>query len=371
MMVEITPIKVILAVSILVVASVSVYFWMNSDDEEADITIAWASKDCFEPFWVADAKGYWAEAGVRVKHVSVPGGGMGAQMVLSGNADLAGVGDVPTLRAMYDDPGIDILCRYQMIMTHELVAIDGRNGGKLDMTEYQKAYDIGPDALKGFLKYALEGANIGLDTSTAYYAWFLGLLEIIDLDRNDVTIRHIPLPQQVAALSHSSDPLDAIFGGSPNTENALALPNAFMIVHPDPLPAPIFLIAGADAMKNKSDAIVKVMRALQMAVDFIYDHPEEAAQIVVDAFGPPWTAERQLVVFDRSIWGISPFLEADFTALENAIHAMDPTEDRELLTLLGQLEGRTGEHLIKSASLSLHKDFIDKMVAAGLMEAPG
>jgi len=311
-----SPLPVLAVVSILLTVSVSAYFVLN--DDKHDISIAWANKDCYEPFWIADALGYWEDEGVKVNGIIMNNGSECAAAVLSGNADLGGMGADPLLRMLRDDRGASVLARYQTGHSHsEFVARDG----KISMSTYAALLEESEASeddtyLIEYLNEAVKGARVGMQVGTAYWSWFLGFLETIGLTADDVTIVPLDFNVQVAALDKGE--VDMISGGSPNTENALSLiSDSFMIRDPDQKLASIFLMASGSAQAAKSDAIVKVLNGLQRACDFIYSNPEEAAQIIIDAYGRNWSIQQQSDVFKKSIWGID-IVDADIEALVTA-----------------------------------------------------
>ena len=306
----------LLTASLLLGVSVSVYFVMN--DEKYDISVAWANKDCYEPFWIADALGFWDDEGVNVEGKIMNNGSECAAAVLSGNADMGGMGADPLLRMLRDDRGSSLICRYQTGYSQsEFVARDGGNGGKISKSGYAACLDAGDEeALKEYLNEAVKGARVGMQLGTAYWSWFLGFLENIGLTADDVTIVPLDFNVQVAALTNKE--VDMISGGSPNTENALSLStDSFMIRDPDPTLMSICLMASGSAQAGKADSIVKVLKGLQRACDYINDHPEDAAQIIIDVYGRNWSTEKQISVFNRSIWGID-LVDDDIFALERA-----------------------------------------------------
>ena len=317
---SLSPLSVLIVASIMLTAAVSAYFVLNED--RSDITVAWANKDCYEPFWIADAMGYWDDEGVKVKGIVLNNGSECAAAVLSGNADLGGMGADPLLRMLRDDRGASALCRYQTGYSHsEFVARDGGNGGKLSASTYKGFFDsdgnvTDPDALNNYLEEAVRGARVGMQTGTAYWSWFLGFLETIGLTSADVEIIPLDFNVQVAALSERQ--VDIISGGSPNTENALvSSPDNFMIKDPDAVTASIFLMASGGAQAAKADAIVKVMKGLQRACDLINDDPDRAAQIIIDVYGRNWSTDQQKGVFSKSTWGID-ITDEDIGALQTA-----------------------------------------------------
>ncbi|MCL2712372.1 MAG: ABC transporter substrate-binding protein [Methanomassiliicoccaceae archaeon] len=319
-MVTLSPLTSVIVASVLISVSVSAYLVINDDDH--DITIAWANKDCYEPFWIADALGYWVDEGVKVNGVILNNGSEVAASILSGNADIGGMGADPLLRMLRDDSGSSIVCRYQTGYSNsEFVARDGGNGGKISLSEYQKqladAESSGNDKkLREYLNKAVKGAKVGMQVGTAYWSWFLGFLDNIELTADDVTIVPLDFNVQVAALTEKQ--VDIISGGSPNTELALEMSGShFMISDPDQKLASIFLMASGNAMAAKADAIVKVLKGLQRACDLIYSDPENAAKLIIDVYGRNWTVEQQKTVFGRSIWGID-IVDKDIKALETA-----------------------------------------------------
>ncbi|MFA6679591.1 MAG: hypothetical protein WCR96_03770, partial [Candidatus Methanomethylophilaceae archaeon] len=71
------------------------------------------------------------------------------------------------------------------------------------------------------------------------------------------------------------------------------------------------LVASESAMESKSDDIVKVLRALQRACEYIYDNTtesgirEDACEIVVQVYGNTWTVDQQEKYFMKSEWGLA------------------------------------------------------------------
>ena len=317
---SLSPLSVLIVASMILTVSVSAYFVMN--DKDHDITVAWANKDCYEPFWIAEAMGYWEDEGVKVKGVVLNNGSECAAAVLSGNADLAGMGADPLLRMLRDDRGSSVICRYQTGYSQsEFVARDGGNGGRLSANTYKSFFGIDgnvtdPDALNDHLRDAVRGARVGMQAGTAYWSWFLSFLETIGLTAGDVEIVPLDFNVQVAALSEGK--VDIISGGSPNTENALASSqNSFVIKDPDAVTASIFLMASGSAQAAKADSIVKVMKGLQRACDLIRDDPDTAAEIITGVYGRNWSPEQQKAVFDKSVWGID-ITDEDIGALQKA-----------------------------------------------------
>ena len=365
---DISSVLVIGVVAVLVVASAGVYFMLK--DEKADITIAWADKDCYEPFWIAQKMGFWEAEGVKVNGKIVANGAEVASAILSGNADIGGMGADPLLRMLRDDPGASIITRYQAGSSHsEFVTKDGANGGKITIAGYNTAKSGGEAALKAYLYNAVLGAKVGMQVGTAYWSWFLGFLENIGIDLetqltmgsistvdpNKVIIVPLNFNIQVAALERGE--MDIISGGSPNTELALGLgPQYFMIEDPDAKMTTICLMASGQAQAEKGDAITKVLRGLQRACDYIYSNPEDAARIIEEVYGRNWSVAMQTSAFNKSIWGldivdtdVNP--NADVGALKKAA---------ELINAAGQ---ETGGKLPTEISDRINREF---MVAAGL-----
>jgi ABC-type nitrate/sulfonate/bicarbonate transport system substrate-binding protein len=354
-MAAISHLTVLLVATMFLGVSVSAYLVMNNEDH--DISVAWANKDCYEPFWIADALGFWTDEGVKVEGKIMNNGSECAAAVLSGNADMGGMGADPLLRMLRDDRGASLICRYQTGFSQsEFVARDGGNNGKLSKSILNGFYDaegilIDEEGLKEYLNGAVKGARVGMQLGTAYWSWFLGFLENIDLTADDVTVVPLDFNVQVAALTNKE--VDIISGGSPNTENALSLSSDnFMIKDPDPTLMSICLMASGKAVAGKADEIVKVLKGLQRACDFINEYPEEAAKIIIDVYGRTWSIENQVKVFERSIWGLD-LVDADIEALGRAGELINAA-GRELKGLLpagDTITDRISDALLDSAGL--------------------
>ena len=356
---SVSPLTALIAISLILGVSVSAYFIVN--DEKYDISIAWANKDCYEPFWIADALGFWDDEGVKVQGKIMNNGSECAAAVLSGNADMGGMGADPLLRMLRDDRGTSIICRYQTGFSHsEFVARDNGNNGKLSKDGFGLHYDsdgkiIDEGALISYLNEAVRGARVGMQLGTAYWSWFLGFLENIGLTADDVVIVPLDFNVQVAALTNGD--VDIISGGSPNTENALSLgPNNFMIKDPDPTLMSIFLMASGNAQAAKADSIVKVLNGLQKACDFINDDPEEAAAIIIGVYGRTWSIENQVNVFQRSIWGID-LVDADIDALGRAAELINGAgkESKGMLPTGDDISGRIADIFLEPSKFPTAK----------------
>ena len=364
----VSPLTILIAVSLILGASVTVYFLTN--EERYDISIAWANKDCYEPFWIADALGFWDEEGVKVEGKIMNNGAECAAAVLSGNADLGGMGADPLLRMLRDDAGTSLICRYQTGFSQsEFVAREGGNNNKLHADELSAHYDadgniIDENGLKEYLNGVIKGARVGMQVGTGYWSWFLGFLENLGLTADDVTIVPLDFNVQVAALDGNH--VDIISGGSPNTENALSDPANFLIRDPDPTMMGIFLMASGPAQAAKADDIVKVLNGLQKACDFIIDHEEEAASIIADVYGRTWSTEDQIKVFRKSIWGID-LVDADIASIGKAADLINAAgqESKGPLPSGTDITDRIGDILIVAAGLPT-ANFISLQAAKGI-----
>lgn len=355
-----------LGVAVLLIASsVSVYF-LFFDDEDSDITVAWANKDCYEPFWIAEKMGFWEDEGVKVNGVILHNGSDIASALMRGDADLGGMGADPLLRMLRDSDKASILTRYQAGENYsEFVTYNGANDGKITDQKINDALNAGTDDEGNVLSdwSFLKGSRVGMQTGTAYWSWFLGFLEDVGLSVDDFKIVPLNFNIQVAALNNRE--VDIISGGSPNTETALKTPGNIMFKDTKADMTTICLMATGDAQENKGDAITKVLKGLQRACDYIYENPLGAAKIIVEVYGERnWTVNNQMDAFNKNIWGLD-MLDDDFNALNAAARLINAAGQEQKGTLPTDVESRYNSKFMIDAGLPL-PDFIKIEIDVGL-----
>ena len=220
-----------------------------------------ANLPAFGPWMVAQAKGYYAQEGLKVNFVSGRGGVDVAKQIGAGNAVIGGaIGDTP------------IIARAQGVPI-KAVAVLGA-GSLMQLVTHKDARIESPRELKG------KTVTVLSYTDTTYYA-LLGMLSKSGLTKNDVDIQAAGpagVWQQFAAKK-------AVGMASVPDWTALVESNGVQV---DILPADVYfksmaqaILASDDTIEKNPELIRKLVRATLKGMKEIMANPKEAARIYV------------------------------------------------------------------------------------------
>lgn len=220
-----------------------------------------ATLPAFGPWMVAQAKGYYAQEGLKVNFVSGRGGVDVAKQIGAGNAVIGGaIGDTP------------IIARAQGVPI-KAVAVLGA-GSLMQLVTHKDARIESPRELKG------KTVTVLSYTDTTYYA-LLGMLSKSGLTKNDVDIQAAGpagVWQQFAAKK-------AVGMASVPDWTALVESNGVQV---DILPADVYfksmaqaILAADDTIEKNPELIRKLVRATLKGMKEIMANPKEAARIYV------------------------------------------------------------------------------------------
>ncbi len=220
-----------------------------------------ANLPAFGPWMVAQAKGYYAQEGLKVNFVSGRGGVDVAKQIGAGNAVIGGaIGDTP------------IIARAQGVPI-KAVAVLGA-GSLMQLVTHKDARIESPRELKG------KTVTVLSYTDTTYYA-LLGMLSKSGLTKNDVDIQAAGpagVWQQFAAKK-------AVGMASVPDWTALVESNGAQV---DILPADVYfksmaqaILASDDTIEKNPELIRKLVRATLKGMKDIMANPKEAARVYV------------------------------------------------------------------------------------------
>lgn len=150
-------IAAVIVVLIIAVAAIGVAVYANNNSNNDKVYKIAVVKHNFEPLYIADEKGYFSDAGVKVELVSVSSGNDSATALATGKVDLAGFGSDPFLK-LIDEYGD----KYNYV--GRWILDDGLKGAAASDTTY--AFD----------GTSLIGAKIGVNTVVSYYSLLLKYL---------------------------------------------------------------------------------------------------------------------------------------------------------------------------------------------------
>ena len=340
----------IIVVAIVGVSAVGGYMLLKDDGDGYDISLARGLAATHEPVWIADAMGFFDEEGVKVNLVSVSGGGDGMTALLSGGVDMA-VSGADTMIRMIDNSDTAMIvgmleCSYR---------------GGYQPFAVMKGYGIVLSNASSFFKEPTgtevkDGIQLGIDTTTAYYSnWIFYLKDAmaagqITQAQYDVLVKVQTEAGDGGFVKHfSKDQLVTAFvSGNVKVIFTDNVPTAVKTVNGDleetdpaadaeqqnaPLqPTPVFLTATGDALEHKSDAIAKVLKALDKACAYMRDPAtkDAAIQMCVDFRNvETWGVSSQTVVFNSFRWDVcmlydgENYLQRLATVLDEAYETID------------------------------------------------
>lgn len=215
----------------------------------------------FGPWMVAQAKGYYAQEGLKVNFVTARGGVDVAKQVGAGNAVIGGaIGDTP------------IIARAQGIPV-KAVAVLGA-GSLTQLVSHKDEKIESPRELKG------KTVTVLAYTDTTYYA-LLGMLSKVGLTKNDVNIQAAGpagVWQQFAAKKASA--MAAVPDWTVSSLEAGA--------EVDILPADVYfksmaqaILASDDVIQKNPQLIQKLVRATLKGMKDIMADPKAATEVYV------------------------------------------------------------------------------------------
>jgi sulfonate transport system substrate-binding protein len=236
------------------------------------VRLTYSEKACYAPVIVAVEEGYYKDEGLDIEPLVVTGGIESAEALISGQADLAVMGDAPTCIVMSRAKDARLVaCQALGERMHRLVVRDDSGIAEpTDLEGKRIAVQLGSSTHGGLMEYL--DAN-GVDASK---------VELVSLSPRD-------FPEAVQAKQ-----VDGIAGSEPWPGNVMAacpetheLANFEGLGNLYPLP-----ITGRGAFLDEHPEVAgAIIRATKKAVDLIASDPHQAAEIQAKASG--LTAERE------------------------------------------------------------------------------
>lgn len=334
---------VIAAAVLVIAAGAGWYLLAGQQDTDADIVIGCGTKNCYEPFWIADKYGYFNDENVKVKTMYVDGGGSATTALLAGQVDLTLVGADPAIR-MFDKTADGMAIAAIEVSK----GVNGRDFAALKEFDI----DLADPAASLLNSDGTVRVHTGLDRTTGYYSGYISylhsamqegkltedqynLLKTVKTDRNDGGIVHVEFNLQVTALLKGT--VQMLCSG--NTVSLAETYADVVEVLSSPYPDVVgfcVVIASGNAIANKSDSLVKVLRALDRACAYI-ENPEtkpDAARYCAEFYGAEgWTEKSQTAFFNANYWDICYLKDVEkFLNLKAAILGYDKMDCTDRVT---------------------------------------
>ena len=246
------------------------------------LRLVYPNKVCYEPFIIANAQGYFAEEGLNVESKLVTGGIMAAESLMTGAADVAAMGDAPFLIAASRSRNVRLLSRYG-------------GGSKMHrVISSSKLTDIS----------ALEGARVGIQMGSSTYGAFLAWCKHEGID--SAKIQFIPLSPLDMPQAMQSGQLDAMAGSEPWPSNVESLCGDkvheltdFSVLNNS---FPLVVAAKASIVEKRQQDMAALLRALDKAITFMQEQPDQAVKIIAAAIGLPEQQQRKCTY--QLSWGL-------------------------------------------------------------------
>jgi NitT/TauT family transport system substrate-binding protein len=231
------------------------------------LTIAMSSTPHAALLHLAVAKGYFAQEGLDVVATPVSHGKAALDLLTQGKVDLAAAAEVPFVISVLQGEELSIVTSIASVAT-EMALVARRDRGI-----------AGPRDLAG------KKVGVTLGTSGEYFLWAFLIRHKVSPDL--VTMVDIPPGQLVAALEQGR--IDAVSTWQPvrrGAEAALAAqgvtlsdPDAYTVTH--------VLLGRAATLKQRPDAMRRVVRALLEAEAFVKAEPAAALALIADRLKLP------------------------------------------------------------------------------------
>lgn len=223
---------------------------------------------------IADEMGYFTAEGLPVK-TRVFNDGTLVNEALAANVIQFGVlGDLPTITILASGlPVKAIACVGGGNKRERLMITDP---GITDFTQ-------------------LVGERIGLTRGTSGFNAFQLLCQQYEVSLNDFTIIHIRPSDMPEALASGQVKAVLTWEPTPSLIEAAGIGHELLNMEGSPVIFPMILVARSSVLQSDPEAVLKVLRALRRAQEFMEKYPGQASQIITKTTGLyPELAQRSL-----------------------------------------------------------------------------
>ncbi|QOZ67319.1 ABC transporter substrate-binding protein [Bradyrhizobium arachidis] len=231
------------------------------------LRIGWVAAMANAPALIADQKGFFAQEGLKVELKPFGDGPVIQQAMASGDLDVGYIGAPPVYQ--WFSRGLD--SRILAKVNYGQAAIVAKASGPI----------AGLSDLRG-RRLAGVARGSGMDVLLRGYV----LKDIAALDpETDLSLSQLPVGNMNAALDTGT--VDAVFSWEPFVSQALLRGSSRLVFDVNAaIPGyPWYVVmAPIKTLKDRSDDLVKLLRAHRRAIAFLRDHPAEADRIIAREF---------------------------------------------------------------------------------------
>jgi len=213
---------------------------------------------------IAIEQGYFVEEGVQIESFRFNSGPACAEALYSGSADVGTMGDTTAIIAISRDRRLRIFASHgQGEHRHRLVARPNL-----------QASTIGE----------LKGKTMAVKKGTSTYGGFMAFLASKRIDPASIRIIDMQPSEMPDALAAGS--IDAFVASEP-TPSLAELRGAQELTTMGGLgnSYPVLMLAKDKFLKERSEDVLRLLKAIQRGEDFVKQHPDKAARILSQATG--------------------------------------------------------------------------------------
>jgi ABC-type nitrate/sulfonate/bicarbonate transport system substrate-binding protein len=257
---------IVLAVIILIIAiALSSFVYLNSQNPYSgkmeSIKVAYSPFESLTLFWVAGNQNFFSQNGLNVTSLKYDTGSGALNGVLKGEADIVvGTTEFPFTNSILEGAKISTL---GSISKSEFIYLVGR-------------VDRGINQVSD-----LKGKTVGVAFGTIAQFYLGRFLDLNGMSFQDVTLVDLKTSDEwVNAVANGS--IDAVATAQPTAElakNGLG-DNAVVMSIQSSQPLYAQAIATNEWITNHPELVVKFLRSLSQAEDFVINHPAEAKSIL-------------------------------------------------------------------------------------------
>jgi len=213
------------------------------------------------PFYVAENMGYFSAEGVKVKINDVIGGHRTMQQLLEGTADLATSSEAVVMFNSFKHSDFSVIASF--VSSDDDVKVITRADAGINQPKH------------------LSGKLVGTVTGAASHYYLETLLLLNGVNPKDVKVRNLQPEDMSNALKNKT--VDAIAIWEPYPFKALkAVPGTKTLPKSNAYRLTFNLIVHKKYLGTRDDELVKILRALDRAEQFINSQPREAKAILLN-----------------------------------------------------------------------------------------
>ncbi len=249
---------VLVIVALIIGGIITIVALQNKQKEVVTVRYAAPLTIAAAPLYVADTKGFWADAGINVKVSYFSSGKDALNALLANDAEVMSVSETPPLRAYLSGAKISIIGT---------------------MTEHQEAkLSVRTDRISK--PSDLKGKKIGTVTGTNSDYYMYRWLEANNIKTSDVQI--VPLSAGALAQAFVQGDIDAMFAWEPYNYNAVSkIPNLATSWPTTIYHGRTTIVMNDSYLNAHTQTAEQVLKGIQKAETYIMNNPADAKKIVM------------------------------------------------------------------------------------------